>query len=137
MDRVIKFRVWVGRKMKDNVEALRLLYNESSHPSLKISEYVLMQFTGLHDKNGKEIYEGDILRDVFMPTEWHKTNYIAYEVFFHGNDHCDSNIGFQMNRMHFQGAIGGGSYSKRFKPMYTREMVVIGNIFENPELIKQ
>jgi uncharacterized phage protein (TIGR01671 family) len=92
------------------------------------------QFTGLHDKNGKEIFEGDILR-VPPKNEYEKENYVAYEVFWHGNDCASHHIGWQMNRCHFQGNICGTMYIPEFLPKETARMVVIGNIHDNPELL--
>lgn len=57
MKREIKFRAWYGGKMRENKEALRLLYNNSSDCEIFHTESIFMQFTGLTDKNGKEIYE--------------------------------------------------------------------------------
>lgn len=94
------------------------------------------QFTGLHDKNGKEIYEGDILREP-PKNEYEKENYTAYEVFWHGNDCASHHIGWQMNRCHFQGNICGTMYIPEFLPKETARMVVIGNIHDNPELIEK
>lgn len=90
------------------------------------------QYTGLKDKNGKEIYEGDILREP-AKNEWEAVNYAAYEVFFHDGDDAYVNIGFQMNRMHFYGSVCGGSLLMSFLPKWTKRLEIIGNIHDvNP-----
>lgn len=117
--------------------------DESAHFWFDAQEYevdpnTIGQFTGLYDKNGKEIYEGDLLR--YLPVrqdKWDEENFVANEVFFHGNDCCDMHIGWQMNRRHFQGHICGTSENPQMKPSTTAQMEVIGNIHDNPELIKR
>ena len=76
------------------------------------------QFTGLTDKNGKEIYEGDIVANDFgnayivnMAVEWCTDGYWA----LHEIDGDDT--------MHFVAD-------------YLNEIEVIGNIHDNPELLK-
>lgn len=93
------------------------------------------QYTGLKDANGKDIYEGDLLR--FPPkSQREETNYASFEVFFHDGDCCDNHIGFQMNRAHYHGAVCGGP-ALPFQPKWTKKMVVDGNVYDNPELIEK
>ena len=69
--REIKFRAYIHDIKKiypvamidwqENGVYVRYLEDGNTRPLMRLSDIDLMQFTGLHDKNGKEIYEGDIV----------------------------------------------------------------------------
>lgn len=95
----------------------------------------LMQSTGLKDKNGKEIFEGDVLeiQGLRMVVKFGSYRYLE-----------PSNMGCQSFAVVYDGL---GFYVKTFnviapddispfEPETLKESVVIGNEFENPELLE-
>ena len=108
--REIKFRVW-DRILK------RMLSWEWVHDNFfsRIFDYpnmIPMQFTGLKDKNGKEVYEGDIIT-ILKPLAYGWWP-VMVEVRYSAPEFC-VNYG-QDNALH-------------------SSCEVIGNIYENPELL--
>lgn len=115
MTREIKFRAWdmqVGIvlevvNVKDGFKQLgdKQITTSQLFDEAEENKYIPMQYTGLKDRNGKEIYEGDLCNDgsqvQFVGGRW--------ILFYNGGDYEDL-IGEQDE--------------------------VIGNIYENPELIK-
>lgn len=81
----------------------------------------LMQFTGLHDKNGKEIYEGDILDCPVTTSEGSVATQVMQIIWW------EEQARFTMFIP--QGRFPLGT------PHPISEAVVIGNIYENPELL--
>jgi uncharacterized phage protein (TIGR01671 family) len=75
---------------------------------------ILMQYTGLKDKNGKEIWEGDVVR-----VKWGGIGDVVFE-----------DGGFVS-----RGESGRVKYPVCESDVAARELEVIGNIYENPELV--
>ncbi len=65
--KTIKFRAWDVDRKKFQYFDLNQSWTpmiENAHNTLVIQGATFEQFTGLHDKNGKEIYEGDVIQNV-------------------------------------------------------------------------
>lgn len=73
-----------------------------------------MQFTGLHDKNGREIYEGDVVKN----TQWNRSRVVEWK------------NGYNFSGFIISGFPIGHGYSKE-----SLQLEVIGNIYENPDLL--
>ena len=118
MSREIKFRAWdnVNSNMEFNIHQLDSL-NEILHKE----KYNVMQFTGLHDKNGKEIYEGDIVRYLHK----YKPDPIYAEVRWF-NQHAN----FALYENTYRNI-----YDHESDWMILKDIEVIGNIYQKPELL--
>lgn len=118
--REIKFKAWHKDKKcwisicPQSGYGLNLDNGQIYYNGLNITERIdLLQYTGLKDKNKKEIYEGDILKD--------EENFLWKAVVIDGGwaIECIDLIGMQCLTM-----------------TETRHFEIVGNIYENPELLE-
>jgi len=118
-DRAIKFRAWDKEEkmmfdfdLDDIFEDGKKNTEDQSYADY-MKGTIIMQYTGLIDKNGKEIYDGDIFTD----KKWYVVK---------------AKIEFE------NGMFGWWSDGREeFIPLNDcKEIEVIGNIYENPELLK-
>jgi uncharacterized phage protein (TIGR01671 family) len=84
--------------------------------------YELMQYTGLTDKNGKEIYEGDIVQ-YNQNSSYDNMDFIA--------KWSDDKLGFIFQSNSGEQLVNQTPHLNRFK-----HLEVVGNIFEHSELLK-
>lgn len=126
-----KFRVWDGEKiihfkLRDlTVYTGEFAYAEGQCVDCDEFNHNIMQFTGLKDKNDKDIYEGDIVIEKYpdedkemMGKYWKQTCFIRYDedlaMFL-----IDPNDGLTPDTFETEA-----------------EIEVIGNIYQNPELLE-
>ena len=116
--REIKFRVWENDTKRmcyefgdGTKEVIARGVNETCKRYLEDENWELMQYTGLKDKNGKEIYEGDVVE---------REDY----------------YGDEKRKFREQVEFGGGAFNP-ISEISSEEFKVLGNIYENPELLKR
>lgn len=136
MEREIKFRMLAGNKMLYDFENVYICllqqlafdqnYKRYIQYNHKSDNSAFMQFTGLKDKNGKELYAGDIFTDG-------KHKYRVYSV----------PGGFAISIPAFKSTLTG-TEPWPLQPLADSQTVswfegnceIIGNIYENPDLIQ-
>lgn len=144
--RTIKFK---AKSMKDGewivgdlVHALNDICINPEHGFKKQQRYLIAvdpdtvcQFTGLHDKNGKEIYEGDVLRSDEFPfsfiNEQKKSLDLRFGSIVWDEDKCKFSMLCHTNKKHelkvdkcFEGAI------YNINQLWCRKFEVVGNVYE-------
>jgi uncharacterized phage protein (TIGR01671 family) len=144
MERVIKFEYIVKMNTMEGIKYEKYAYTleEIEKKIFTHKEDILVakrQFTGLTDKNGKDIYEGDIV--------------LMHQFLFDGHE-CEnelkgvieySGLGLMISKiecMPYSKYTGqndgeGKDYIVNFYGLHEESFEVIGNIHENPELLNQ
>lgn len=114
-----KFRVWNNKMQKFHIVfSMHGIVNDTLEGYAKDDNFVLEQCTGLKDKNGKLIYEGDILKSIY-------SEIMQYRIYWEGR-------GYRMR------VYGSDNKIVDDCPIFTNAadvLEVIGNIHENADLL--
>lgn len=100
-----------------------------------VQDQTIGQFTGMHDKNGKEIYEGDIIKYTRynFKSEYLKEEKIEeiYVVFWNESKHA-----FYCHTEFENGGGSSGFLVFEDERAEKNEIEIVGNIHDNPELLR-
>ena len=129
--REIKFRAWDKMENKMYYEGFIIYpksgmcefpwYGNELHENVEDPHtFILQQYTGLHDKDGKEIYEGDIIKCI-------KKNIFKEWKEFIGVVKWDVNGYWKITND--KEWVNAGTFS------CLKDIKIVGNIYDNPELI--
>ena len=110
--REIKFKVWDEENKEISKRTMPMRLNSDWIVEFNIKEWqVWLQYTWLEDKNGKEVYEGDIFKkdDTIWEVQWYnkQARFAMYYIV----------------------------HREKFIDCYLNEVEIIWNIYENPELL--
>lgn len=98
--------------------------------------YQINQYTGLKDKNGKEIYEGDIVKQTFHKIIGHGDNEENFEGYHIGQVVLVSSGVCIKKPLMYEVEIDQLVKLDGYKNVAGYRSEVIGNIYENPELLE-
>lgn len=146
IDRLLKFRFWGNfgeLNEEEYVCEMQMLYgdkfcffeSEPINDLFACRNYQVMQFTGFKDYDGKEIYEGDILEYVHFANALIKRR-VAVEFDIEcGGWYVTKHFEYLSDLLHKQ-HNEVFKKSQGYESSSNHNVVVIGNIYENPELLQ-
>lgn len=125
--REIKFRVW-DKETKNICEVRNIdfisemvqIKYQANYGVRELENVILMQFTGLQDKNGVDIYEGDILIYQHMFVDKKSVSEVIWNEKYSG----------------FASYVEDDERRYILEKELKNQFEVIGNIYENPELLE-
>lgn len=122
--REIKFRTWDKKTKRMFLpepyrHAISLNFETGMVEIGNGGDVIFLQYTGLKDKNGKEIYEGDILEHYCDWNDKKECCHSIYPTIWEDGGYTFPHCGFLLDKK------------------WTEKLEVIGNICENLELLKQ
>lgn len=103
---------WIYGDLRQYASGVKAIFDYETESRFFVDENTIGQYTGLTDKNGKKIFEGDILK-------------------YKSNSLC------RVSYINCQFAMMWELVYRDFSDVYDKDIEVIGNIYDNPELLKE
>lgn len=101
------------------------IYDKSLEGEFLVDEDTICQYTGLTDKNGKKIFEGDVVKDSAGVC-----GEVKFGLYAAGFSIPDTNQGFYIE-------FPEKSLYREELGYWRNKIVVVGNVFDNPELLEK
>ena len=134
--------MWVIGDLSQHKNGKKFIKTGSATQSYEVDENTICQYTGLTDKNGNKIWENDVVLQKTTEKHWCKWECMGV-VKYGENDWNTSEYGYKSIGFYIEPIVRKGDTNKiayGLNQDYINDeyypIEVIGNIFDNPELLK-